>query len=675
MYSKRWLIGAATAKYGLTFCLLGLVLCTMPAIGWYSKVPGDLVDSRFNNALLEHLYLWVRGEADELWSPDFFYPYKGVLTYSDNHFGSGPFYVLFRFVGFDRIAAYQTWFALGSTLNFAAAYYVFRKLSFSDLAAAAGAFAFAFALSNLSHHGHSQLVFRFAIPLAFLFLWQGLERGSPLRIAIAAALTAYQFLCSIYLGIFLIYLLGFVALFAIVFRWSTVRGLLQGIKGQSTKDNVWTVLLFVLSALSTAMLLYTYFRISSEYGFNRSIIEVVNLLPRVQSYFVADGSSIWRALSLQIGTDLPNRYEHQMFFGLALIVAAIGGFWVARRSKSSRHLADVAGASLLALILFTLYIGPYSPYMIFMRIVPGVDSIRAVARIDLLMVLPLAILCAVLIDQLRQSPKAATRHASLAIACVLLVEPWSHQPHAFPVEAWKAREHAVDAVFPEEYPEDAVLYLRTAINSPWSYMETELDGVFAAQKRGLKTINGYSGNVPPGHVQPDSCLNFDSRYKVPENLRREDAPSNEVISERLLIVELQPCPNKGQILDGPIDFDLIQTIDLSLRKGERPDQFIVAIRNTGPQDLPTVSPDARDIKLSWRVVDPGLSPYEGNWDPRQDVMQIIRKDEALEVPITLKPSLIDALENGGELQVSLVQEAVIWFHDRGLDIGTYRIGD
>ena len=73
----------STIKYGFIFCVLGFLVYTMRSVGWFSDVPGDLADSRFNNVILEHLYLWVTGRADDLWSPDFFYPFKDTLAFSD----------------------------------------------------------------------------------------------------------------------------------------------------------------------------------------------------------------------------------------------------------------------------------------------------------------------------------------------------------------------------------------------------------------------------------------------------------------------------------------------------------------------------------------------------------------------------------------------------------------
>ena len=76
--------------------LAGLVFYVHRATAGFTFVPGDLGDPRFNSVILEHLFQWVSGDAASLWTPSFFYPTTGTLAFSDNHFGSGPIYVLLR---------------------------------------------------------------------------------------------------------------------------------------------------------------------------------------------------------------------------------------------------------------------------------------------------------------------------------------------------------------------------------------------------------------------------------------------------------------------------------------------------------------------------------------------------------------------------------------------------
>jgi hypothetical protein len=115
----------------------------MPTLGWGRMIPGDLGDARFNSVILEHLYQWVTGTVPKLWSPHFFYPFEGVLAFSDNHFGSAWSYILARLFGFQREHAFQVWFAVGTCLNFWVCWAVLKRFGFSVIGSAAGAFVFA----------------------------------------------------------------------------------------------------------------------------------------------------------------------------------------------------------------------------------------------------------------------------------------------------------------------------------------------------------------------------------------------------------------------------------------------------------------------------------------------------------------------------------------------------
>ena len=138
---------------------IGVFGYLMRSVDWLQAIPGDLVDARFNSVILEHLYLWVLGQEPSLWSPGYFYPFEGVLAFSDNHFGSGGVYILNRWLGLSREQAFQGWLVAGCVLNFWATYYALRKLGFSIVSAGAGAFVYAFGLPSLAKEGHAQLTY------------------------------------------------------------------------------------------------------------------------------------------------------------------------------------------------------------------------------------------------------------------------------------------------------------------------------------------------------------------------------------------------------------------------------------------------------------------------------------------------------------------------------------
>lgn len=102
------------------FLILGVLGYALRSVDFFSAVPGDLKDARFNSVILEHVFRWAIGHEKSLWSPTFFYPFEHVLAFSDNHFSSSIFYIVLRLAGLEREAAFNGWFLIGNGLNFLA---------------------------------------------------------------------------------------------------------------------------------------------------------------------------------------------------------------------------------------------------------------------------------------------------------------------------------------------------------------------------------------------------------------------------------------------------------------------------------------------------------------------------------------------------------------------------
>src|SRR5690606_4357825 len=76
-----------------------------------------------------------------------------------------------------------------------------------------------------------------------------------------------------------------------------------------------SVLILVLCVVALALLFLPYAHYAKLYGFVRSPSEIHIMLPRIGSYFLADGSTWWGSLSALID-GIPARHEHQLFVGV-----------------------------------------------------------------------------------------------------------------------------------------------------------------------------------------------------------------------------------------------------------------------------------------------------------------------------------------------------------------------
>lgn len=348
----------ARLVWPLLLLIVGFWLVPLALTCQLQCVPGDLGDARFNNVVLEHFYRWLGGHEASLVSPGFFYPMPGALTFSDNHWGTAWIYAIFRALGWDRYQAFDLWFLCGYLLNFVASHYVFRRLRFSPLASALAAFAFTFAMPVVARYGHAQLTYRFLIPIGLL-LWQCFRGDGRWRWLAALALAvAAQFYISIYLGYFMLLFLA---------AWALAQWLLEGWgprqwfeqwqhypQGVVRRELILASLTIVAAAVMIAVLMYPYLHYSKLYGFQRAAAEIASLLPRPQSYLLADSSGVWGGLSQQLATRMPMRHEQQIFFGLGILGLMGVGLFMSR--LPSRW---VALGAIVIVVALTLSVGAY----------------------------------------------------------------------------------------------------------------------------------------------------------------------------------------------------------------------------------------------------------------------------------------------------------------------------
>jgi hypothetical protein len=493
--------------------ILGMWLVVLRPLGAHlALVPGDLGDARFNNYILEHFYQWITGRVGDYWTAPFFFPFQFTTAFSDNLLGSAPFYALFRGLGLDRATAFQGWYILGYLLNFAAAGWVLWRLGLKPLAVGAGAFFFAFGLPLLAQENHAQLLYHFCIPLACYSLWRFHQRPRLKTLILLGLWLVWQFYLTIYMGIFLSMLL--VVLFLLfpffpppqTFRQRLAiwpKSLLEAWRASTAAGRIFALAAAAALGLGFVMLIWPYYHTSRLYGFSRSLIEVWVMIPRYQSYLLADNSRLWGSLSRLI-TMANLRWEQQLFPGLAVVALVLAGI-AARFQTANRKLAWLHFTAALVLIALTLQVGGISLYLL-IYLLPGINSIRAVPRIFLVVMWPLALFIAWVVDGLllQSSQQHRWMQAAAYLLVGLLVAESVFYTHATYVKAdAQARLDALAQQIPSVVPANPILFVAENPQDP-SYA-TEIDAMLLSQQLGWSTLNGYSGNYPPGYDYPSSC--------------------------------------------------------------------------------------------------------------------------------------------------------------------------
>jgi hypothetical protein len=681
------LSGNARAWLGIAlFGILGLVLVVAPEVT-HGRMPGDAVDSRFNDYILEHGYLWLTGRAASFWNAEFFYPFPLTIAFSDNHLGNGFIYSALRLLGYDREDAYRGWYLFGFAINFTACACSLRRLGHGWLAAALGAFLFTFALPMTAQSGHNQLNYRFGVPLAMLALVQFELRPRLLTLLAVGFWTVWQFYCSIYLGYFLSLLLGAFALTSALTR--TPLGLATLLYWPSRIIYAWQdasgractgfLLGGVILCALMAALLAPYFTVSQSYAFRHSWDEIASMLPRPSSYLLTNNSRLWR-FSWRGFDALPLRWEHAMFVGVApllAIVIALTLRWLKRAVLGSRFSATVLAIGFL--VGLTLWIGGHSLYAVVAEL-PGADAIRAVTRIGLVMLFPVSMLFAMSVDALSTArvPATVLYTGPVLIAGLLVLECSDIKHYTSLKREWDDRLRMAAAELPADLPPSPILLLAPRLNEDPNLRE--VDGMLLAQERGWATINGYSGNVPPGHVLTGDCPDAASDLSTAlDFLRRPGNEEFERLAKRVVRVGYVDCDpswvsrhGRRTTFDGRLPVELMAATTISIdniRISNGAPVVTVVISNLGNVPIPALSGSDMPMHISARYFPvAGLTPEAlrtNGWDFRRPLDADVpaggamRMDVAMPVPPVGGPYVV---------AVSLVQERVAWFHDNGMPI-------
>jgi len=460
-----------------------------------ARVPGDAGDVRFVHYCIEHTWVWLVGHPlhRRFWELPFFHPAPDVGAYSDVLLGVAPPYWLFRALGAGPDRAYALWLLTTTALNAAVGTWALRTvLGVGRVAAAMGAVLLAAGAPRIHVLNHPQLV-----GAAWLLLVLGLVAGAlrapgtvRARLAWLGAGLAFaaQAWSSYYLWWFLGLGLGVAAAVALAGRRT------RGVLGEALRQDGRAIgCAALLSALLLFPLLHTWWQVAQVVGL-RPVQNV--FLARGQSWLNPGPDSWWYgALVRRLPGLRTQTGEQELGVGLVTTGVALAGLWWARHRPVARVLAVTAAL----LVVLGTQLGPWrgaSPWNAVAALLPGAAAIRAVPRLGLLVLLAWAAGLALAVDAARRRGWWAA--ALLGLGCLL--EQGVSFAHFSPAEERGRVDRLAAAVVPR-----CAAFVYTPAPDGWPAWRSQIDAVWATDASGVPTLNGYSGNLPPGWGLED-CL-------------------------------------------------------------------------------------------------------------------------------------------------------------------------
>ncbi|HEV8346601.1 MAG TPA: hypothetical protein VGQ16_08505 [Vicinamibacterales bacterium] len=460
------------------------VAATYPLIGHLrTHLPNDLGDPVLATWILAWGARALASPALHVWDAPSFFPYGHTLAYAEHLLGFAPFTAPLEWLTGNPVLVYNIAF-LGSFVNAGAGMYLLaRTLTGRRDAAFLAALMYAFTPFRIAHIAHLQWLMTGWLPLSLWALHRYFSTGALRFLVITAIGYVLQSLSTTYCTYFALLPLGVIA---VAETWR--------VRPSLTRTAAHAVLAAALVVVALGPVVRAYSLVREDREFKRAPYEIEMYSADVGDYVRAhDHVRLWRYAGSSTG-------EHELFPGAVVIaLAALAAFTV-----RDRHVRLYAG---IAATAFVLSLGPSpaawghkapfpGPYQLLLAVVPGLDGLRAVSRLGLIVLLSLSVLAAFGAARLLGGLSPRRRTIAFAVLGVAIVaEGWSAPISVarFDPLADTADRQAYD--FLRQSEPGALVELPLSIDR----QEREIRYQYLTLVHGHRTVNGSSGYDPPIH--------------------------------------------------------------------------------------------------------------------------------------------------------------------------------
>jgi hypothetical protein len=475
----------------------------------FGMLIGDHFDGLIETSLLEHWFNTLKGKSE--WDiVNYFYPYPDTLGYNDGFFLYGIIYSLFRFLSLDPFLSSELVNVTVRLIGFIACYCLgLRLIKMRRWTAIMGAVLFTIANNANVQSVHAQILSVCFSPILALLLWEFatsvFRRGPAWKPALWGSASGVFYgawlLTSFYLAWFTSF---FLLILAIAFICARV--LSKGFNGIRPAFVQWTAILIASATTLVSLIpfLFIYLPKARETGmhpfsealsFTPSPGDILNL--GTKNLFLGD-------LSDQLNTLLyPGGHGGEFIIGfppllLLMGIAAIITIWRSETWKN-RLLWRLLTIALVISLACMFRIGETTLWHLVWKLVPGAKGLRVVARNAIFLGLPIALLCAAYLGHISVRMPAL----ALLLSAGLITEEISNANITRldrPVELRFA-----EAITPPPSTcrafftvgQRQINHRNQILSNIDNLYPQNVDAMFIAEFRNIRTINGFSTFNPP----------------------------------------------------------------------------------------------------------------------------------------------------------------------------------
>jgi len=480
-----------------------------------STLPGDLGDPTLNTWILSWEAHALISEPSQFFEGNMFHPYGEAIKYSETMLPLVPFFAVIFLLSGEPVLAHNLVLLGLAVFCFVNTYLLAKRLA-GPWTAVVAAVSFTFSGYVFMHKSHLQLMTLGFFPLAFLSLFNALDRRRTSDGVLLGLCTALLTTAAVYYGAVWFVCLG------VVIVVDLVRIRRPGRDWWRTLAAAAAVVILLVGPLA-----YLYASFHSRVPFHRDVdglgLNPIDFLTPGPGSLVYAGLSDWATARQPTGN-----VEHAFFMGFVTMALALGGMILflksvlnkEERSSGSRSryelgLLAAAGIASMLIAIGPEVLGLPMPFAILRAFVPGFDKLGAVSRLAVPALLAFAVLAACCLERLlsRRSP-AQRLGAVCLVASLVMLEMWVTPLRAEVPAPAPIRQVLAGAT------EGAVLELPMLPNTDPQFAFVEGPRLLASIPDWRPRFNGYSGGIPPEFPADIETL---SRFPESGALDRIDA--------------------------------------------------------------------------------------------------------------------------------------------------------